>query len=125
MASQGYTGCGDITDPVTGLPRVLSRKCGTCIYRPGNLMYLAAGRREAMQAAAVRAGSWIVCHQTLPATGATERGICRGFHDVAGRASWGIRLAHALARAAAVDWPVCSEIDPPEHPDDREVPRWG
>lgn len=113
MASEGHDRHGDIVDPATGLPRVLARKCATCIYRPGNLMHLRPGRREEMQEHAVANGSWIVCHSTLPAAGTDRQAICRGFYDVAGRDTVGIRLAHALAAVAGRDWPACAALEPP------------
>ena len=64
---------------------VMERKCATCIYRPGNLMALQKGRKDQMQADAIRDEGVIPCHQTIEAyTG--ERGaesVCRGFFDVA------------------------------------------
>ncbi|OXM59559.1 hypothetical protein CF165_47000 [Amycolatopsis vastitatis] len=89
---------GDVVDHSSGLPRVLDRKCGTCIFRPGNLMHLDPGRREEMVRAALGRGSWIVCHATLPAAGIPigEQAICRGFWDVHARDSLGCRLAVAF-----------------------------
>jgi hypothetical protein len=107
------TGNGDIVDPATGLPRVLARKCGTCIYRPSTV--IPAERREQMQRDAVANGAWIICHHTLPAAGETEQAVCRGFYDVARRDSWGLRLAHAVAVANGLTYPDCAEIAPPEH----------
>jgi hypothetical protein len=68
-----------------GKVHVQAVKCGTCIYRPGNLMRLEPGRKDSMQAGAIEGGGVIPCHQTIEAyTG--ERGgesVCRGFFDVA------------------------------------------
>lgn len=61
---------------------VMARKCSTCIYRPGNLMHLDPGRKDGMQADAIRDGGVIPCHQTIH--GAREQeAVCRGFFDVA------------------------------------------
>lgn len=61
---------------------VQAKKCETCIYRPGNLMRLDPGRKDQMQADAIREGGVIPCHQTIH--GAREQeSVCRGFFDVA------------------------------------------
>lgn len=39
----GNPGTEDVVDPAIGRPRVLDRKCVTCIYRPGNRMDPATG----------------------------------------------------------------------------------
>ena len=68
-----------------GEVHVQERKCSTCIYRPGNLMHLQAGRKDQMEADAIRDEGVIPCHQTIEAyTGeAGDESICRGFFDVA------------------------------------------
>ena len=57
---------------------VLTRKCGTCIYRPGNLMKLAPGRVEEMTQTCIRENTVIPCHSTLDG----PRSVCRGLYDV-------------------------------------------
>jgi hypothetical protein len=57
---------------------VLTDKCGTCIFRPGNLMHLAPGDRDRMVDACIERQSPIVCHQTLDG----PRSVCRGFYDL-------------------------------------------
>jgi hypothetical protein len=68
-----------------GRVHVQARKCGTCIYRPGNLMKLDTGRVAQMQADAIEGEGVIPCHQTIEAyTGeAGAESVCRGFFDVA------------------------------------------
>jgi hypothetical protein len=68
-----------------GKVHVQAKKCSTCIYRPGNLMKLAPGRKDSMQADAIKDGGVIPCHQTIEAyTGERgEENVCRGFFDVA------------------------------------------
>jgi hypothetical protein len=61
-----------------GLVHVCAELCSTCIFRPGNLMALRAGRVRTMVDAARADGSAIVCHSTLH-TGADA--VCRGFYD--------------------------------------------
>lgn len=60
-----------------GEVHVLDTKCSTCIYRPGNLMHLAPGRKEGMEAEAVAGGGVIPCHKTLGG----DEAVCRGFFD--------------------------------------------
>ena len=73
----------DITDPATGLSRLLSERCATCILRPGDPMHLGRGRTAAFIRQVLDAGSYVVCHDTLtygdfPGYGPA---ICRGFFD--------------------------------------------
>lgn len=65
-----------------GKVHVQEAKCPTCIYRPGNLMRLAPGRKEGMEADAIKDGSVIPCHQTIHGQREQES-VCRGFFDVA------------------------------------------
>ncbi|SEB46397.1 hypothetical protein SAMN04489727_1956 [Amycolatopsis tolypomycina] len=104
---------GDVVDRSTGLPRLLTRKCETCIFRPGNLMHLNDGARDDMVRAALASDSWIVCHATLPAAGIPvgEQAICRGFWDVHARDSSGCRLAVAFGGPVLVPPPT-----EPDHP---------
>lgn len=76
-----------------GRVHVLDGKCSTCIFRPGNLMNLAAGRVKEMVEGAVGNGSCIPCHSTL-VTGAPA--ICRGFWDSYADQVVALRLAQAL-----------------------------
>ena len=55
----------DISDPATGLSRLLSERCATCILRPGDPMYLGAERTAAFIRQVLAAGSYVVCHDTL------------------------------------------------------------
>jgi hypothetical protein len=65
-----------------GKVHVMEAKCSTCIYRPGNLMHLEPGRKDAMQADAIADEGVIPCHKTIH--GAREQeSVCRGFFDVA------------------------------------------
>lgn len=93
-------------DQETGIPRALSRKCSTCIYRPGNLMDLAAGRREEMADRAAEEDSAIVCHSTLPPE--PEQAICKGYWDVPADRdrSWRMRLLRS--------WGGPTWVEPPE-----------
>jgi len=82
---------------------VLSEKCSTCIFRPGNLMHLEPGRvRDMIEQCLSKEGGNIPCHKTL----SDERAICRGYFD-----SYADRDP-ILALAKAMD--VISYQDPPD-----------
>ena len=73
----------DITDPATGLSRLLSERCPTCILRGGDPMYLGPDRTAAFLRQVLDAGSYVVCHDTLTYGDFPDYGpaICRGFFD--------------------------------------------
>lgn len=66
-----------------GRVHVLAEKCSTCIFRPGNLMTLKAGRvKDMVDGALSEEGGSITCHKTLPGMpGEEQQAICRGFYD--------------------------------------------
>ena len=55
----------DITDPATGLSRLLSGRCSTCILRPGDKMHLGPEQTAAFVRRVLAEGTYVVCHQTL------------------------------------------------------------
>ena len=57
--------------------RVCAEMCSTCVFRPGNLMSLRAGRLRGMIEGSIADDSCIPCHKTLDG----ERAVCRGFWD--------------------------------------------
>lgn len=61
-----------------GHVHVRAEMCSTCIFRPGNLMHLRAGKVREMVDGAKANGTSIVCHQTL---NSDEQAVCRGFFD--------------------------------------------
>lgn len=75
-------------------PRLLARKCETCIFQPGNKMHLEPGRVRAMVTKALQDGGYITCHATLPYGEHPDFGeaICRGFYDAHGPSSNLIRI---------------------------------
>jgi len=99
---------GDVRDHASGLPRLLTTKCPTCIFRPGNLMFLPPGYRDQLVQEALARDSWIVCHATLPDTGNPPgtQALCRGFWDVHARESAGCRLTLALGGPVLVPPPT-------------------
>lgn len=56
----------DLIDPETGKVRVLRKRCATCVFRPGDLMHLGAGRLEDLVEGNLEAGALLTCHATLP-----------------------------------------------------------
>jgi hypothetical protein len=62
--------------PGEGL-RVCAEMCDTCVFRPGNVMYLRSGRLRDMVNGSLRDDSAIACHKTLDGA----RAVCRGFWD--------------------------------------------
>ena len=72
--------------------RVQAEMCDTCIFRPGNLMSLRAGRVREMIDAALAADSCIPCHKTLDG----QRSVCRGFVDRHRRNTLMCRLAAVI-----------------------------
>jgi hypothetical protein len=96
----------DITDPHTGGSRVLSRKCDTCILRPGNRMHLGPGRLAELLARTLP-HTYVVCHKTLTYGEFPEYGpaICRGFADKYGERSWAITLLRRCGRLVEVPPP--------------------
>ena len=60
-----------------GMVHVQQRMCGTCIFRPGNIMHLRDGRVEEMVAGCGDDGA-IPCHEHMDTK---TPGVCRGFYD--------------------------------------------
>jgi hypothetical protein len=87
---------------VDGRVRVCQEMCSTCIFRPGNLMHLRAGRVRQMIDEARAHESAIICHSTLDQPlGA----VCRGYYDRHADEVWTLRLARFLE--------VIEEVQPP------------
>ena len=78
-----------------GKVHVMSEKCATCIFRPGNLMDLSEGRVKQMVKEAVGRDSCIVCHDTLVG----KKAVCRGFFD--GYATQPLQVAERLG---LIEW---------------------
>lgn len=72
----------DITDRDSGLSRLLSERCSTCILRPGDKMHLGPEHTAAFVRQALAEGTYVVCHQTLTYGDKPDFGpaICRGFY---------------------------------------------
>ena len=113
-AAEGEDRRQDITDPATGLSRLLSERCSTCILRHGDRMHLGAEHTAAFVRQALDVGSYVVSHQTLtygdhPGFGPA---ICRGFFDAYATQSPALRLLRAFSRLTEVE-PPRPETDAP------------
>jgi hypothetical protein len=71
----------DVIDHGCGKVRVLSQRCDTCVFWPGNRMGLAPGRFEQIVDGNVAAGALLTCHATLPYGPYPDFGpaVCAGF----------------------------------------------
>jgi hypothetical protein len=90
----------DITDPATGLSRLLSERCSTCILRPGDKMHLGPEQTAAFVRRVLAEGTYVVCHETMTYGGYPDFGpaICRGFFDAYAGRSPALRLLRAFGR---------------------------
>ena len=97
----------DVTDPATGLSRLLAGRCSTCILRPGDKMYLGPEQTAAFVRRVLAQGTYVVCHQTLTYGDYPDFGlaICRGFFDAYAGRSPALRLLRAFGRLIEVDPP--------------------
>lgn len=90
----------------SGKPKLLSRKCDTCIFRPGNLMDLRPGRLTEMVKGSLQGGAPILCHETLDYELDDEEGnhtgqgpdeaVCRGYYDKHGSQTNLVRIYQRL-----------------------------
>lgn len=88
-----------IIDRETGLCRLLSEQCSTCVGRPGNLMHLKPGRlKELVRQNTGQDTMGLVCHQTLDYGGNPDygRALCRWFYDTYGSQCNGVRVMERL-----------------------------
>jgi len=98
-----------VGDPVVHKTRLLSEQCGTCIFRPGNLMHLEPGQLAQLVREAHDNAGYIICHDTLPYSDfpQTKPAICRGFAD---------RYTTPALQIMALLWGFV-EVDPPSAAD--------
>lgn len=84
-----------------GRVHVLSSRCATCVFRPGNLMRLNPGRLADLVQQNRSRDTALTCHATL---GQAEA-VCRGYFDAYGDQITPLRLAVVMD--------VITEQDPP------------
>jgi hypothetical protein len=87
-----------------GRIHILSERCSTCVFRPGNLVRLRPGRMKDLVESNRKADTAFACHQTLWEEG-VDRAICRGYFDAYWQAITPLRMAVALS--------MITEQDPP------------
>jgi hypothetical protein len=89
-----------------GKVHVLSDKCSTCVFRPGNLMNLQPGRLKDLVEGNLEPDSALTCHQTLEYSGTgADPAVCRGFFDAYWEESTPLRMAKIMD--------LIEEDDPP------------
>ena len=103
----------DITDPATGLSRLLSERCPTCILRAGDPMHLGPERTAAFIRQVLDAGSYVVCHDTLTYGDFPDYGpaICRGFFDAYRDRTRDLLILRAGRRLTEVPPPVVAKAE--------------
>jgi len=103
----------DISDPGSGLSRLLSERCPTCILRPGDPMHLGPERTAAFIRHALDAGSYVVCHETLTYGDFPSYGpaICRGFFDAYRGRSRDLLILQAGRRLTEVPPPLVARAE--------------
>ncbi len=101
----------DITDPATGLSRLLSEKCGTCILSPGDPMHLGPERTAAFIRQVLAGRSYVVCHDTLTYGDFPDYGpaICHGFFDAYRTRSAALLILQAGRRLIEVPPPLVAK----------------
>lgn len=85
-----------------GKVHVMADKCSTCIFRPGNLMGLNAGRVKGMVDESVADGGCIPCHKTTFGQ-RDQEAICRGFFDAHADRVQALEVAKRLGMIEEVD----------------------
>ncbi|KOT61974.1 hypothetical protein ADK43_11425 [Streptomyces rimosus subsp. rimosus] len=98
-----------VADASTGKIRVLSERCASCIFRPGNpFRATMPARISSMVADAAAAEGHVTCHATLPdsAPAGVATAICKGFADAHGDRSLALRLGAALGNLREVPPPA-------------------
>lgn len=89
---------------------VLSERCATCVFRPGDPMHLRPGRLRELIRDNLAAGALLVCHETT--YGQTEEeAMCRGFWDRFREQTNVWRVMERVARLSGKPW--WREVSPP------------
>jgi hypothetical protein len=103
----------DISDPATGLSRLLSERCATCILRPGDPMHLGPERTAAFIRQVLAKRSYVVCHDTLTYGDFPDYGpaICRGFFDAYRTRSAALLILQAGRRLTEVPPPLVAKAE--------------
>ena len=89
-----------------GKPLLYRDRCSTCVFRPGNLMWLAPGRLRDLVEQNRKTGSMLICHHTTFGQAPREV-MCRGFWDAYAQES---TVPQVMERMFGPDW--YEEVDP-------------
>jgi hypothetical protein len=90
---------------------VLTEKCSTCVFRPGNLMMLEPGRVKDLVEGNIGNDSALTCHQTLPYSGTgADPAVCRGFFDAYADRTLSLRMAKVMNVIEEVEPPTKEEV---------------
>lgn len=94
-----------------GKLRVLTEKCSTCVFHPGNRMRLNPGRLQDLVQQNLSAGAALVCHATLTYGDHPDFGpaLCRGFYDAHGYKVNVVRIMQRLDGITEVPPPAKEE----------------
>lgn len=101
-----------------GAVHVMSEKCSTCVFRPGNLMHLPPGRLKELTDYVQETGVPFSCHQTLPYAGREHvefydgAALCAGAIENYGAESIPVRTAYAMGLVEHVDPAPPSQLPP-------------
>jgi hypothetical protein len=87
---------------------VLSERCDTCVFRPGNLMSLNPGRMKDLVETNRERDTAFACHQTIYRDD-RDQAICRGYYDAYGKEITPLRMATAFGIIAEVEPPTKQE----------------
>lgn len=85
-----------------GTVHVMSEKCSTCVFHPGNLMHLRPGRMKELTDHVQQTGVPFVCHQTLPFSTADHveyydgAALCAGSVEAYGAESQLMQMAEQM-----------------------------
>ena len=103
----------DISDPATGLSRLLSERCGTCLLSPGDPMHLGPEHTAAFIRQVLAERSYVVCHDTLTYGDFPDYGpaICRGFFDAYRTRSAALLILQAGRRLTEVPPPLVAKAE--------------
>lgn len=74
---------------------VLSERCSTCVFRPGNLMSLQPGRMKDLVESNRELDTAFACHQTIYRPDVDEA-VCRGYFDAFGDEITPLMLGKAM-----------------------------
>jgi hypothetical protein len=94
----------EVFDPDTQTLRVMKDLCESCIFRPGNKMYLQPGRvKEMVEETRQDPFGHIPCHDTLPYSSPpqSKAAVCKGWWDGYSQEKF---WAQILTRLNKIQW---------------------